>query len=68
MERQKRLQKSATEAAIAERQKEVEAELGEKLKERTKEHEKHRLMEHEQHFKALLADLVGLPIDAAGFR
>jgi len=32
--------------------------LGEHLKERSKEHERHKFQEHEQHFKALLADLI----------
>ncbi|VDN41532.1 unnamed protein product [Gongylonema pulchrum] len=53
--RQKRV---AAEAAIEERKKEVEAELGEQLKERSKEHEKHKYQEHEDSFKALLVDLV----------
>lgn len=48
----------AAEAAIEERKKEVEAELGEQLKERSKEHEKHKYQEHEESFKALLIDLV----------
>lgn len=48
----------AAEAAIQERKKEVEAELGEQLKERSKEHEKHKYQEHEDSFKALLVDLV----------
>uniref|UniRef100_A8PHN3 Stathmin, putative n=1 Tax=Brugia malayi TaxID=6279 RepID=A8PHN3_BRUMA len=39
-DRQKRV---AAEAAIEERKKEVEAELGEQLKERSKEHEKHKI-------------------------
>lgn len=54
-DRQKRV---AAEAAIEERKKEVEAELGEQLKERSKEHEKHKYQEHEESFKALLIDLV----------
>lgn len=54
-DRQKRV---AAEAAIQERKKEVEAELGEQLKERNKEHEKHKYQEHEECFKALLVDLV----------
>ncbi|VDO62485.1 unnamed protein product, partial [Onchocerca flexuosa] len=41
-----------------ERKKEVEAELGEQLKERSKEHEKHKYQEHEESFKALLIDLI----------
>lgn len=56
-DRQKRV---AAEAAIEERKKEVEAELGEQLKERSKEHEKHKYQEHEESFKALLVDLVRL--------
>uniref|UniRef100_A0A0N5AB53 Transcription elongation regulator 1 n=1 Tax=Syphacia muris TaxID=451379 RepID=A0A0N5AB53_9BILA len=54
-DRQKRV---AAEAAIQERKKEVEAELGEQLKERNKEHEKHKYQEHEECFKALLIDLI----------
>ncbi|CAG9538498.1 unnamed protein product [Cercopithifilaria johnstoni] len=54
-DRQKRV---AAEAAIEERKKEVEAELGEQLKERSKEHEKHKYQEHEESFKALLIDLI----------
>lgn len=50
--------KSAEEAALEERKREVEEELGEHLKDRSKEHERHKLLEHEQNFKALLADLV----------
>ncbi|VDN04840.1 unnamed protein product [Thelazia callipaeda] len=54
-DRQKRF---AAEAAIEERKKEVEAELGEQLKERSKEHEKHKYQEHEDSFRALLIDLI----------
>ncbi|KHN82103.1 Transcription elongation regulator 1 [Toxocara canis] len=54
-DRQKRV---AAEAAIQERKKEVEAELGEQLKERSKEHEKHKYQEHEDSFRALLVDLI----------
>ncbi|MFH4974116.1 hypothetical protein AB6A40_000825 [Gnathostoma spinigerum] len=54
-DRQRRI---AAEAAIQERKKEVEAELGEQLKERSKEHEKHKYQEHEDSFKALLVDLI----------
>ncbi|CAI5442455.1 unnamed protein product [Caenorhabditis angaria] len=54
-EREKRL---ATETAIANRQKEVEAELGDQLRERNKETEKIKIAEHEERFKALLIDLV----------
>lgn len=54
-DRQKR---AAAETAIQERKKEVEAELGEQLKERSKEHEKHKYQEHEDSFRALLVDLV----------
>ncbi|PIO65090.1 FF domain protein [Teladorsagia circumcincta] len=54
-EREKRL---AADAAIAARQREVEAELGDKLRERDLESEKHRLQEHQERFNALLVDLV----------
>uniref|UniRef100_F1KS37 Transcription elongation regulator 1 n=1 Tax=Ascaris suum TaxID=6253 RepID=F1KS37_ASCSU len=54
-DRQKR---AAAETAIQERKKEVEAELGEQLKERSKEHEKHKYQEHEDSFRALLVDLI----------
>ncbi|CAJ0950776.1 unnamed protein product, partial [Mesorhabditis belari] len=53
--REKRL---ATEAAIAKRQEEVEAELGEQMQERRKELERHKKEEHEQTFKALCNDLI----------
>jgi transcription elongation regulator 1 len=36
----------------------VEEELGEHLKERNREQERHKMQEHEQNFKALLTDLV----------
>lgn len=54
-EREKRL---AADAAIAARQREVEAELGDKLRERDLESERHRLQEHHERFNALLVDLV----------
>ncbi|CAI2344336.1 unnamed protein product [Caenorhabditis sp. 36 PRJEB53466] len=54
-EREKRL---AAQAAIANRQKEVEAELGDQLRERIKESEKHKQAEHEETYKTLLVDLV----------
>ncbi|VDM61801.1 unnamed protein product, partial [Angiostrongylus costaricensis] len=54
-EREKRL---AADAAIAARQREVEAELGDKLRERDLESERHRLQEHQERFNALLVDLV----------
>lgn len=53
--RQKRL---AQEEAIAARHKEVEAELGDRMKERDRESEKHRIQEHEERFRALLVDMV----------
>lgn len=59
--RKDRLEKkglSAAEQAIIDRQKEVEAELGEQLKERNKELERHKYQESEEHFKALLADTI----------
>uniref|UniRef100_A0A1I7WK86 FF domain-containing protein n=1 Tax=Heterorhabditis bacteriophora TaxID=37862 RepID=A0A1I7WK86_HETBA len=37
---------------------EVEAELGDKLRERDKESEKHRVQEHEERYRALMVDLV----------
>ena len=49
---------SKEEEAKLARQKEVEAELADQLKERDKEMEKHKFLEAEEHFKALLADLV----------
>ncbi|KHJ84389.1 FF domain protein [Oesophagostomum dentatum] len=55
-EREKRL---AADAAIAARQREVEAELGDKLRERDLESERHRMQEHQERFNALLVDLVG---------
>ncbi|RCN33509.1 FF domain protein [Ancylostoma caninum] len=54
-EREKRL---AADAAIAARQREVEAELGDKLRERDLESERHRMQEHQERFNALLVDLV----------
>ncbi|EGT55782.1 CBN-TCER-1 protein [Caenorhabditis brenneri] len=54
-EREKRL---AAQAAIANRQKEVEAELGDQLRERTKESEKHKLAESEETYRSLLTDLI----------
>ncbi|EFP07631.1 CRE-TCER-1 protein [Caenorhabditis remanei] len=54
-EREKRL---AAQAAIANRQKEVEAELGDQLRERTKESEKHKLAENEETYRTLLSDLI----------
>ncbi|CAP30403.2 Protein CBR-TCER-1 [Caenorhabditis briggsae] len=54
-EREKRL---ATQAAIANRQKEVEAELGDQLRERNKESEKHKLAESEETYRNLLIDLI----------
>lgn len=56
-EREKRL---AAQAAIANRQKEVEAELGDQLRERNKESERLKLAEHEETFRGLLTDLVKL--------
>ncbi|KAI1727342.1 FF domain-containing protein [Ditylenchus destructor] len=49
---------SAEEIALEDRKREVEEELGEHLKERNKEHERHKVQEHELNFKALLADLI----------
>ncbi|CAB3405168.1 unnamed protein product [Caenorhabditis bovis] len=57
-EEQERERRLAAEAAIANRQREVEAELGDQLRERNRESEKHRMAEHEEKFKALLIDLV----------
>uniref|UniRef100_A0A8R1DFU3 Transcription elongation regulator 1 n=1 Tax=Caenorhabditis japonica TaxID=281687 RepID=A0A8R1DFU3_CAEJA len=54
-EREKRL---VAQAAIANRQKEVEAEMGDTLRERIKEGEKHKLAEHEETFRTLLTDHV----------
>ncbi|KAK6733076.1 hypothetical protein RB195_017067 [Necator americanus] len=54
-EREKRL---AADAAIAARQREVEAELGDKLRERDLESERHRMQEHQERFNALLVDMV----------
>uniref|UniRef100_A0A914VS59 Transcription elongation regulator 1 n=2 Tax=Plectus sambesii TaxID=2011161 RepID=A0A914VS59_9BILA len=59
--RQERLEKkslTAAEQAILDRQKEVEAELGEQMKERNKELERHKHQEAEDHYKALLVDTV----------
>ncbi|CCD73720.1 WW domain-containing protein [Caenorhabditis elegans] len=54
-EREKRL---AAQTAIANRQKEVEAELGNQLRERTKESEKQKMGEHEDTYRNLLIDLI----------
>ncbi|PAV72171.1 hypothetical protein WR25_00020 isoform B [Diploscapter pachys] len=54
-DRKKRLNEQA---AIAARQKEVEAELGDNIRERNKELEKQRILEHEDKFKAMLLDMV----------
>ncbi|CAK5078666.1 unnamed protein product [Meloidogyne enterolobii] len=55
---EKTVEKTAEEKALEDRKRQVEEELGEHLKERNREHERHKLLEHEQNFKALLADLV----------
>ncbi|KAL3123126.1 hypothetical protein niasHT_005059 [Heterodera trifolii] len=49
---------TAEEKALEERKREVAEELGEHLKERNREHERHKIYEHEQNFKALLVDLI----------
>lgn len=51
---------TAEEKALEDRKREVAEELGENLKERNREHERHKILEHEQNFKALLVDLVCL--------
>lgn len=55
---EKIVEKTAEEKALEDRKRQVEEELGEHLKERNREHERHKLLEHEQNFKALLMDLV----------
>ncbi|CAI4232230.1 unnamed protein product [Auanema sp. JU1783] len=57
-EEQAREKRLAAEQAIAARQKEVEATLGDQLRERDKESERHRMLEHEERFRALMIDLV----------
>ncbi len=52
-------QETREEEAQRARQREVEAELADQMKERDKEMEKHKFQEAEEHFRALLADLVG---------
>uniref|UniRef100_A0A914H2R6 Transcription elongation regulator 1 n=1 Tax=Globodera rostochiensis TaxID=31243 RepID=A0A914H2R6_GLORO len=49
---------TAEEKALEDRKREVAEELGEHLKERNREHERHKIYEHEQNFKALLVDLI----------
>ncbi|KAF7632425.1 hypothetical protein Mgra_00008205 [Meloidogyne graminicola] len=55
---EKIVEKTAEEKALEDRKRQVEEELGEHLKERNREHERHKLLEHEQNFKALLLDLI----------
>lgn len=53
-----RARKQREEVAQKERKKEVAAELHSHLQERDREMERHKFQEAEEHFKALLADLV----------
>lgn len=57
-EKKKKSDKTAEELALEERKRAVEEELGEHLKERSKEHERHKYQEQEENFRALLVDLI----------
>ena len=58
-ERREREKKERIEASLREREKEVQRTLSTSLRERDKEREQHKRGEAVQHFKALLADMVG---------
>ena len=58
-DRREREKQERIEASLREREKEVQRSLSSSLRERDKEREQHKKDEAQQHFKALLADMVG---------
>ena len=59
--RKEREKQERIENSLREREKEVQKTLSTSLRERDKEREQHKKEEAQQHFKALLADMVSYP-------